>query len=153
MPEEHGVIVRMGHDAYRGAIAFEDDGSLNVATGTPGDSSVHVGPLRVTEGGGAFINDLESSAVPATAINRGGFAHETDGTLYVTSDAPSGAFYHGGIAVRADGAVHVSYGGTVEYYSGGWGLTSTGQVVVGRVDLLESINSFTRASKAWGTGR
>jgi len=51
-----------------------------------------------------------TSALPAGAVNLGGFAFSSTGALCVTTGAQSNAAFIQGIPVRQDGAVHISTG-------------------------------------------
>lgn len=80
---------------------------LDATAGIESDSSI-VGGWVLDPTGEGYIENLESSAVPAAAVIIGGIAFGADGRMYVTTDAPSGAAFIGGFAVRSDGALHVS---------------------------------------------
>lgn len=101
-----------------------------------------------------MVVDLAGGAVPNTATFNAGFAFkQSDGSLYVTTDAIASAVYNHGLAFRADGAlfviagvstnhvtnyglptkttgeVYISSGGTIDHYNDGFPITSADRLV------------------------
>ena len=73
---------------------------------------------------------IETAAVASTRVMNQGIAFTPDGAMYVTADAPSSTSIRtGGVAVSATGAVHFTTDD--ESLSGGIGLSSDGQIVLG----------------------
>lgn len=78
-----------------------------------------------------FLND--ATAVPATAVFRGGRAFTPGGSAYVClkpagGAAPQGTFFHGGAMIRSDGAQVILSPGVIARFLNGVGYTELGEL-------------------------
>lgn len=114
-----------------GQLLFSDAGQLqavNGAAGVPAGAEMH-GGWAVKTTGEPYVEDLNTSAVPAAAVFLGGMAHHIDGRLYVTTQAPAAADQGiGALLVRSDGALRISTSAVLagDTVNGGWAVAQTG---------------------------
>jgi len=90
-----------------------------------------------------MVTDLGASAVPATATFNEGYAFkQSDGSLYVTTDAVSVPVFVHGLAFRPDGALYVINGAAVSpVYNFGLPCASSGAVYISSGGTIDHFNN------------